>query len=398
MTDSYEYDAFGNTVSTAGSTPNEFFYRGEQLDSDLGLYYLRARYYNPVSGRFLSQDPYPGEIITPSSLHRYRYASGNPTNRVDPFGTEDAVEDEEADSLSEAGGQGARNLANRINCMLYTGASLLDTISPFLDGTAASATAPDQAQAALQIIQLTVDFSKCAADAEAEGPVEGCPLCFAAGTPVHTNHGDVPVESIEVGDEVLARANQTGKDESEPVTALTPKHKDSVLEIRVEGEHAPLRPSTHHPFWARQGDTPAQWINSGDLRIGDRLLTMDGSWRAITAITPVAGEETVYNFTVDKDHDYFVGETGFLVHNAGPCGCKTNRHHYKPKFIGGNPKGPFSTIPSAYHDLITGAFRTAATNRGWGYQYWRRGFPPEDIQKEIMDEVYSQFPCSIDPE
>ena len=33
------------------------FYRGEQYDSDLGLYYLRARYYNPVTGRFLSRDP-----------------------------------------------------------------------------------------------------------------------------------------------------------------------------------------------------------------------------------------------------------------------------------------------------------------------------------------------------
>jgi hypothetical protein len=86
----------------------------------------------------------------------------------------------------------------------------------------------------------------------------------------------------------------------------------------------PLRPSTHHPFWARHGDQPAQWINSSDLRIGDRLFTMDGNWRAITAIAPVAGEETVYNFTVDKDHDYFVGETGFLVHNAKSCNCQPN--------------------------------------------------------------------------
>jgi hypothetical protein len=35
-----------------------------------------------------------------------------------------------------------------------------------------------------------------------------------------------------------------------------------------------------------------------------------------------SGQETVYNFTVAKNHDYFVGETGFLVHNAGGCGCK----------------------------------------------------------------------------
>ena len=50
ITDTYDYDAFGNTVAQTGSTVNEFLYRGEQFDSSLGLYYLRARYYNPLSG------------------------------------------------------------------------------------------------------------------------------------------------------------------------------------------------------------------------------------------------------------------------------------------------------------------------------------------------------------
>lgn len=48
---------------------------------------------------------------------------------------------------------------------------------------------------------------------------------------------------------------------------------------------------------------------------------------------PLLGQETVYNFTVAKDHDYFVGETGFLVHNAPPCGCKWGQegHHMVPE-------------------------------------------------------------------
>jgi RHS repeat-associated protein len=56
VTDSYEYDAFGNSFRVSGTTPNNYLYRGEQYDPDLGLYYLRARYYNPVTGRFMSRD------------------------------------------------------------------------------------------------------------------------------------------------------------------------------------------------------------------------------------------------------------------------------------------------------------------------------------------------------
>ena len=47
VTDAWEYDAFGNVLNRTGSTPNEMLYRGEQYDPDLGLYYLRARHYNP---------------------------------------------------------------------------------------------------------------------------------------------------------------------------------------------------------------------------------------------------------------------------------------------------------------------------------------------------------------
>ena len=86
---SYEYDAFGNKINSTGSTPNNYLYRGEQWDSDLGLYYLRARYYNPLTGRFLSRDPNEGNIKIPATLHKYLYASGDPVNRIDPSGRDD---------------------------------------------------------------------------------------------------------------------------------------------------------------------------------------------------------------------------------------------------------------------------------------------------------------------
>ncbi len=99
ITDSYEYDAFGNSFTVSGSTPNNDLYRGEQFDSDLGLYYLRARYYNPLTGRFMSRDPEDrrpvdsdGLPIDPQSLHKYLYAAGDPVNRFDPTGRIDLIQ------------------------------------------------------------------------------------------------------------------------------------------------------------------------------------------------------------------------------------------------------------------------------------------------------------------
>jgi RHS repeat-associated protein len=92
VTDEYEYDAFGHSFTTLGTTPNNYLYRGEQYDNDLGLYYLRARYYNPATGRFLSRDPENGDPTDPQSLHKYLYAGGDPVNRIDPSGRADSIE------------------------------------------------------------------------------------------------------------------------------------------------------------------------------------------------------------------------------------------------------------------------------------------------------------------
>jgi RHS repeat-associated protein len=86
VTDTYEYDSYGNQTYRSGSTPNNYMYRGEQFDSDLGLYYLRARYYNTMTGRFVSMDPENGIPTDPNTLHKYDYAGGDPVNAIDPSG------------------------------------------------------------------------------------------------------------------------------------------------------------------------------------------------------------------------------------------------------------------------------------------------------------------------
>ena len=88
VTDTYAYDVFGNMLISTGTTPNNYLYRGEQYDPDLGLYYLRARYYNPATGRFFSRDPEDGVPADPASLHKYLYVGGDPVNALDPMGRE----------------------------------------------------------------------------------------------------------------------------------------------------------------------------------------------------------------------------------------------------------------------------------------------------------------------
>jgi RHS repeat-associated protein len=92
VTDTYDYDAFGNLINSTGSTANNYLFAGEQFDPNLGLYYNRARYLDVQLGRFWGMDSFEGRSEDPSSLHKYQYASGNPVSHVDPSGHDDLVE------------------------------------------------------------------------------------------------------------------------------------------------------------------------------------------------------------------------------------------------------------------------------------------------------------------
>ena len=89
VTDTYCYDAFGNLLKSTGSAKNYYRYCGEQFDETTGLYYLRARYMDTSTGRFISQDTYQGDINDPVSLHKYLYCSSNPVMNIDPSGHND---------------------------------------------------------------------------------------------------------------------------------------------------------------------------------------------------------------------------------------------------------------------------------------------------------------------
>ena len=82
---SYDYDEFGVTTSTGDTFFNEVTFTGSVADAS-GLLYMNARYYNPATARFLSQDTYTGSASTPWTQHLYAYCNNNPVNMVDPTG------------------------------------------------------------------------------------------------------------------------------------------------------------------------------------------------------------------------------------------------------------------------------------------------------------------------
>ncbi len=79
----FVYDSFGNRTQTSG-VEFRYGYTGRELDGETGLYYYRARYYEPITGRFISEDPIG---FGAGDTNLYRYVNNSPTNYTDPSGT-----------------------------------------------------------------------------------------------------------------------------------------------------------------------------------------------------------------------------------------------------------------------------------------------------------------------
>jgi RHS repeat-associated protein len=87
VTDSYGITPYGESVTQKGSTPNPFTWQGElgvMAEGATSLYYMRARYYDSTSARFVTRDPI--DSISPGELNPYEYALGNPVSQADPTG------------------------------------------------------------------------------------------------------------------------------------------------------------------------------------------------------------------------------------------------------------------------------------------------------------------------
>jgi hypothetical protein len=150
------------------------------------------------------------------------------------------------------------------------------------------------------------------------------PHCFAAGTPIATEDGLRPIESIAVGERVWSRDEVTGADQLEPVLQRFITQNSTVIGVDIPidaARHEVLRVTENHRFFVPDhGWVPAHELNGSYLvslaARGPPMASALESWSERT---------TVYNLEVENLHTYFVGEARVLVHNANPPGgtCTT---------------------------------------------------------------------------
>ncbi len=131
--------------------------------------------------------------------------------------------------------------------------------------------------------------------------------CFAMGTLVRTSSGLRPIESIRVGDQVLAQDTRTGSLSFEPVVAALRNPPDAMVRVELAGET--LAATGIHRFWkAGHG-----WVMARDLKPGDPVRVLGGIV-PVRSVTPLPSQP-VFNLEVANSQSYFVGRQGVLVHD-----------------------------------------------------------------------------------
>ena len=131
--------------------------------------------------------------------------------------------------------------------------------------------------------------------------------CFGAGTSVHTLTGVRAIESLRAGDRVLTRDGRTGALDYRPILAVHHNPPTATLRVDLGGE--PVITTGIHRFWK----VGHGWIMARELTPGDAIRTIAGMAKVVS----IGAErvQPVFNLDVDRDHDFFVGMHGAMVHD-----------------------------------------------------------------------------------
>ena len=330
----YEYDAWGNIVSSSGRLAeiNPLRYRGYYYDNETGFYYLQSRYYDPANRRFINADTYsstdPGDAI---GCNMFAYCGNNPVMRNDYSGdawwhwvvATVAVVGLAVASVVTCGGAAAAAMTATAlisgTCTTVPAAATIITGAALGAGVAYAGSVVSAASS-VKSTEEFAEYGKSALISTVAGAVVGAVAgainaatsCFVAGTPVLTEDGDKPIEDVTVGDYVWAWDEATGTTELKQVVETYVNETSELTHIFVNGEEIVATPT--HPFYC-----PVKgWTDAAHLRAGDILVLVNGEYVVVEKIQHELLENPVkvYNFQVQDYHTYYVAESGVLVHNT----------------------------------------------------------------------------------
>jgi hypothetical protein len=163
-----------------------------------------------------------------------------------------------------------------------------------------------------------------ALEAEPKPTAPGCDECLVGGSAIWMADGTTKsIDQVQVGDQLLSRDLDTGKDGVKTVTGTISRPADTLVTLAL------VDPSTHktstitctpgHPVYV-EGEG---WVEAGDLVAGNAIVTRTGSALIVASLQWQRDETgnhpfTVYNLTVEDDHTYFAGDIdgGLWVHNC----------------------------------------------------------------------------------
>ena len=326
---SYTYDAWGNVTTTyhnGGASTlavnNPIRYRGYYYDTALQMYYLQSRYYDAKICRFINADSALYHSMLGYNL--FAYCGNNPINRFDSTGKyyED-LWDSDGNPLNDGlfdgitGGGGTYYIgpgSAYYNYAVYSRTAVSDAL---LGGYYAPSLSSGILNTSYYYVYGAISVTdSMATDFLSSG------ACFVKGTLVKTSEGDVPIESIKVGDYVYAHNPETGETELKPVVNTFINEATELVHVFADGEE--IICTNEHPFYS-----PIKgWVEACKLRAGDVLVSLNGEYVVVEQVQHEILEAPikVYNFEVEDFHTYFVGDgDGVLVHNV----CSDFQHMSK---------------------------------------------------------------------
>ncbi len=135
--------------------------------------------------------------------------------------------------------------------------------------------------------------------------------CFVAGTPVHVGVGNgqrMPIEEIKVASKLASCDVNSGEATQGVVSRIFTGTSAEIVAITLHDET--LRCTPRHRFFTNAG-----WVSAIKLSRGTKIHCLDGKLREVLDLSVQPAEAPIFNLEVDRHHTYFVGKTGYLVHN-----------------------------------------------------------------------------------